>query len=152
MEPNTALFFRRFSPRDMEILQKRFLPGYSVDKVLKTLDLWDTRQCNQLPFDIFAIMVNTTVVGRICLYLEANFSNIRLKPEILPEFRRKGYGSLAVVQAYELVRRYEFPSVSMNISPDDEGAIAFATSLGFKPESTIKNPEGKRLCIYKLYY
>lgn len=132
MERNVAIFLRHFRYSDIEVLRSQILPGYSDDEIFKTLEQWNTHEYDDLPFEMYAICANTTIVGSLTLRLCDDYATVCLHPEILPKFRRKGYAKAAMAQAIELLRTHEYVSLSAQIPKDNVASIRLHEALGYK--------------------
>lgn len=144
------IYLRKFTVYDREWLQKNLLRGYSVDKVVQTIDEWDTKRRNGYPFEMYAITDNTKTVGWISIQLLEDLITARLDLEILPKFRRKGYGKFAMRQLLEVLCRHEYWHLSARIAKDNTAGIALHESLGYSLCGEDTEKDGQVFLLYKL--
>ena len=144
------LHLRYFRYSDYEVLQKKFLPGSSEEDVIKTLDFWNMHRYNDMPFEKYAICENTIIIGTLSLFLHDDLQTVSIEPEILPEFRRKGYAKAAMQIVFRVLRSHEFWHVTAQIRKDDIAGIRLHESLGYSLCSEAVNDEGNEVFIYKM--
>ncbi len=140
---------RYFRYSDFEVLHTKFFPDYTEEEIFKTLDRWDTHRYNDQPFEMFAICKNATLVGSISLLLHDDLSTVSIRPEILPEYRRKGYAKAAMTQAIVLLKTHEFWHLTAHIPKDNIAGIKLHESLGFTLDTETINIQGHEVYIYK---
>lgn len=143
------IYLRHFTPYDIEWLQKNFLIGYSADKVLDTIDAWNTKRYKGYAFEMYAITDNAKTVGWISARQHRDLYTISLEPVILPEFRRMGYATFAMQYLIGRLREREF-RFAARVRKDNTAGIALYESLDFVLRRRETDAEGHKILLYKL--
>lgn len=144
------IYLRHFTPYDVEWLQKNFLIGYAVDKIIETVDMWDSKQYNGYPFEMYAISDNMKTVGTVSMRVHENLLTVSLVPEILPEFRRKGYAKFAMQYLIGILHQHEYRHLAARIRKDNIASIALHESLGYTLSGEEIDDEGHTVLLYEL--
>ncbi len=92
-------------------------------------------------FELFAVMDKKTCVGVVSLY-ETAPGEISCGPEIKPQYRRQGYGYLAVRTALERGNLLGYTKAVAQIRQDNVASIALHTKLGFSLCRSFTNQRG----------
>lgn len=74
-------------------------------------------------------------IGIFVVYESSDISNIA----VFPEYRRHGVGKLLLRGACDVAKRNGAESISLEVRPSNEGAIALYNSLGFEEIGLRKN-------------
>ena len=143
------IYLRPFAYYDWEWVQKHRFPDRSRSEILDIIDQWHEKYKDGLPFAIFAICDNVKIVGNISANLQEDFNTIRLDIEILPKFRRKGYGTFAMRQLMIIMVNNTYNRLIARIPVNDSVSIAFHESLGYTPDSEETDPNGNKVRIYR---
>ena len=92
-------------------------------------------------FELLAVMDKKTCVGVVSLY-ETAPGEISCGPEIKPQYRRQGYGYLAVRTALERANLLGYTKAVAQIRQDNVASIALHTKLGFSLCRSFTNQRG----------
>ncbi len=140
---------RNFEKQDALVLSEKLYPNLSVEQIENMICLWNTKQYDGKYFEMFAVVVDDTIVGRVSLY-ECKEKTIHIGPEIFPEFRKKGFAKKAMLMACEIAKKRGCYTISQQIRLDNQASIALHTSLGFTMVGApFVNPKGNKVCTYE---
>lgn len=130
------------------LLQAMRYPNLSVQETEKLIDEWNQKRVNNRYFEMFAVLVEETIVGTVSLYQQIS-EVISIGPEIFRKYRQKGFGKKAMVQACRIAKEKGYKTVSQQIRTDNEASIALHTSLGFEANgSAYTNAKGNQVAMY----
>jgi len=92
-------------------------------------------------FEMFAVMDGETCVGVVSLYGLGDGA-VSCGPEIKPQYRRQGYGALAVGAALAQARLLGFTRAVAQVRRDNAASIALHQKLGFTRCRSYVNRKG----------
>lgn len=140
---------RSFEKQDAVMLSKELYQNLTVEQIEDMICKWSTKQYEGKYFEMFAIVVDGVVVGRVSLY-ECREKTIHIGPEIFCKFRKKGYAKEAMNMACDIAKERGCHLISQQIRLDNVASIALHNSLGFQMVGTpFANPKGNKVCIYE---
>ncbi|MBQ8393340.1 MAG: GNAT family N-acetyltransferase [Clostridia bacterium] len=140
------IHLRNFNEGDIEVL-KRMSPSKTENEILTMLKEWNSLEFNGKYSEKLAICEEGTIVGCIFLY-QHNEYIISAGPEILEEYRCKGYAYEAMKQAYDYAKRSGYKIATAQIRKDNIASIRLHEKLGFILDCEMLNKRGNEVFIY----
>lgn len=92
-------------------------------------------------FEMLAVMDDKVCVGFVSLY-EREDGAVSCGPEIKPQYRRQGYGYVAVWSALERAKRMGYSKAVAQVRRDNDASIALHQKLGFAQCRSYVNKKG----------
>ncbi|MBR5094695.1 MAG: GNAT family N-acetyltransferase [Oscillospiraceae bacterium] len=124
---------RQFRPEDAALIRRWEHPDLSLEEIVETIAAWNAGSHQGRPFEMFAVVAEGRIVGRISL-LGLSPSLVSLGPEIWPEERRKGYGRAAMVLLMERAAEKGYRIVLQQVRRDNAASVALHEGLGFESD------------------
>ncbi|MBE6560962.1 MAG: GNAT family N-acetyltransferase [Ruminococcaceae bacterium] len=142
------LILRNFTESDVLALQRTMHPDMPTEQIKELIAAWNRKEVNNRYFEMFAILKEETVVGKVSLYQHSK-EVISIGPEVFAAFRRKGYAKEAMSLACSIARGKGYKIVSQQIRCDNEASIALHNSLGFETNGLVyTSAKGSKVSIY----
>ena len=139
---------RNFMKTDALHLQKSSYSILSIKEIEDLVCEWNQKQVNHKYFEMFAVVVDETIVGMISLYQHST-EVVSIGPEIFKEYRQKGLAKEAMICACEIAKEKGYKIVSQQIRTNNIASIALHSSLGFETNGlTYTNAKGNQIAIY----
>ena len=69
-------------------------------------------------------------------------------PEVFEEYRKRGYGSLAVCKALDIAKNMGYKIAVAQIKKDNLASIMLHEKLGFEKDHEYINKRGNTVCFY----
>ena len=139
---------RNFIKDDALSLQKIRYSDLSVEQIEHLIFEWNQKQVNHKYFEMFAIVLDTSIIGTISLYQHTT-EVISIGPEIFEPYRQKGFAKEAMRHAFHIARKKGYKMVSQQIRTNNTASIALHSSLGFETNGiTYTNAKGNQVAIY----
>lgn len=124
---------RNFSAEDIPLLQKYRYPDLTEREIREMMDRWGRKEYEGKYFEQFAVADGRMLVGSISLYQHTR-SVVSFGLEIFVEYRRRGYASAAVGEAFQIAKSRGFGVVLDQVRADHTGSVALHEKLGFESD------------------
>lgn len=137
---------RNFNHNDAEIIRKLF--GTTSDEEISTLlGEWNKKIFQGKYFEMFAVTYDSTVVGSVSLYAHTKDA-ISCGPEILHEYRRRGFGYEAAAAALDYAKKNGYKIAVAQVRRNNPASIALHERLGFEIDHEFTNKKGSEVYFY----
>ena len=137
---------RNMDERDTELVATKLKMNQTEAK--KLIERWNSHLENGHFFEMLAVLDDDSVVGMISLY-EHSKSIISIGPEIFEEYRRKGFGKVAMTEAISRAKEKKYSIVLQQVRTNNSASIGLHESLGFEKDNSIyKNRKGNDIFLY----
>ena len=142
------IVLRNFLARDIPILQKYRYPDLTGQEIQKMIKQWGQKEYEGKYFELFAVTDGQTLVGSISLYQHTK-SIVSFGPEIFTEYRRRGYASAAIREAFQIAKDKGYRIVLDQVRTDNTASIALHRKLGFETDAyEYKNKKGNGVYLF----
>ena len=132
---------------DIDWLDKTEYKGLSTERRKKLVEDSDKGLCNGEFFRFFIVKRGEKCVGVINMSGHGK-DVVSVAPEILEEFRGRGFGEESLRIAYSLAKELGFREITAGIREDNLTSINLHLKLGFK---YVKNHVSKNGNVLKIY-
>lgn len=145
---NKVIIIRNFSNSDAEIFQNRHSNYLSIEEIRDIFRKWNIKEYEGKYFEMFAIVKDEEIVGRISLYQHSE-NVISCGPEIFEGYHRQGFAKEAMLLAMDIAKSKGYKVVIQQIRVDNVASIALHNSLGFETDGYVyRNKKGNEVVIY----
>ena len=142
------IVLRNFRDTDASIFQEKHSRHLSLEEIKELFRKWNLREYEGKYFEMFAIIKDEDIVGRISLYQHSE-NVISCGPEIFEGCCRQGFAKEAMVLAMEISKTKGYKAVLQQIRTDNEASIALHNSLDFETDGYVyRNKKGNEVLIY----
>ena len=142
------IVLRNFLARDIPILQKYRYPDLTGQEIHEMMEQWNQKEYEGKYFEMFAIMDGETCVGSLSLYQHTQ-SVVSFGPEIFTEYRRRGYASAAIREAFQIAKHRGYGVVLDRVRTNNTASIALHKRLGFETDAyEYKNKKGNSVYLF----
>lgn len=142
------IVLRNFKDSDASIFQEKNSRHLSVEEIRELFRKWNIKECEGKYFEMFAIVKDEEVVGRISLYQHSE-NVISCGPEIFEGCCRQGFAKEAMRLAMDIAKNKGYKVVMQQIRTDNVASIALHNSLDFESDGYVyRNKKGNEVLIY----
>ena len=142
------IILRNFLDGDVTIFQGKHNQHLSVDQIKDLFRQWNKKEYEDKYFEMFAIVKDEDIVGRISLYQHSE-NVISCGPEIFEGYCRQGYAKEAMLLAMDIAKSKGYKVVMQQIRTDNVASVALHNSLGFETDGYVyRNKKGNEVFIY----
>lgn len=142
------IVLRDFISSDIPALQKHCYPDLTGQEIQKMMEQWNQEEYAGKYFKLFAVTDGQTLAGSISLYQHTK-SIVSFGPEIFTEYRRRGYASAAIREAFPIAKDKGYRIVLDQVRSDNTASIALHQKLGFETDACeYKNKKGNRVYLF----
>ena len=142
------IVLRNFRDTDASIFQEKHSRHLSLEEIQELFRKWNLREYEGKYFEMFAIIKDEDIVGRISLYQHSE-NVISCGPEIFEGCCRQGFAKEAMGLAMEISKNKGYKVVMQQIRTDNGASIALHNSLGFETDGYVyRNKKGNEVLIY----
>ena len=142
------IVLRNFRDTDASIFQEKHSRHLSLEEIQELFRKWNLREYEGKYFEMFAIIKDEDIVGRISLYQHSE-NVISCGPEIFEGCCRQGFAKEAMGLAMEISKNKGYKVVMQQIRTDNRASIALHNSLDFETDGYVyRNKKGNEVLIY----
>lgn len=142
------IVLRNFRDTDASIFQEKHSRHLPLEEIKELFRKWNLREYEGKYFEMFAIIKDEDIVGRISLYQHSE-NVISCGPEIFEGCCRQGFAKEAMGLAMEISKNKGYKVVMQQIRTDNGASIALHNSLGFETDGYVyRNKKGNEVLIY----
>lgn len=142
------IVLRNFVDDDAATFQEKHSKHLSIEEIRDMFRKWNVKEYEGKYFEMFAIVRDKEIVGRISLYQHSE-NVVSCGPEIFEEYRRQGLAKEAMTLALDIAKSKGYKIVLQQIRVDNVASIALHNSLGFETDEYVyRNKKGNEVCIY----
>lgn len=142
------IILRNFVDDDAVTFQEKHSKHLSIEEIRDMFRKWNEKEYEGKYFEMFAIVRDKGIVGRISLYQHSE-NVVSCGPEIFEEYRRQGFAKQAMTLAMDIAKSKGYKIVLQQIRIDNVASIALHNSLGFETDEYVyRNKKGNEVCIY----
>ena len=142
------IVLRNFRDTDASIFQEKHSRHLSLEEIQELFRKWNLREYEGKYFEMFAIIKDEDIVGRISLYQHSE-NVISCGPEIFEGCCRQRFAKEAMGLAMEISKTKGYKVVLQQIRTDNEASIALHNSLDFETDGYVyRNKKGNEVLIY----
>ena len=142
------IILRNFIESDAPMFQEKHSKYLSIEKIGDLIRKWNEKEYEGKYFEMFAIVRDEEIVGRISLY-QHSANVISCGPEIFEGYCRQGVAKEAMVLAMDIAKGKGYKVIMQQIRTDNVASIALHNSLGFETDGYVyKNKKGNEVLIY----
>lgn len=139
---------RNFVDNDAELFQEKHSKHLSIEEIRELFRKWNVKEYEGKYFEMFAIVKDEAVVGRISLYRHSE-NVISCGPEIFEGYCRQGFAKEAMLLAMDVAKSKGYKVVLQQIRVNNVASIALHNSLGFETDGYVyRNKKGNEVLIY----
>ena len=139
---------RNFLDSDAPIFQEKHSKHLSIEEIRDMFRKWNVKEYEGKYFEMFAIVKDEEIVGRISLYQHSE-NVISCGPEIFEGYCRLGFAKEAMMLAMDIAKSKGYKVVMQQIRTDNVASIALHNSLGFETDGYVyTNKKGNEVLIY----
>lgn len=139
---------RNFLDSDAPIFQEKHSKHLSIEEIRDMFRKWNVKEYEGKYFEMFAIVKDEEIVGRISLYQHSE-NVISCGPEIFEGYCRLGFAKEAMMLAMDIAKSKGYKVVMQQIRADNVASIALHNSLGFETDGYVyRNKKGNEVLIY----
>ena len=139
---------RNFLDSDAPIFQEKHSKHLSIEEIRDMFRKWNVKEYEGKYFEMFAIVKDEEIVGRISLYQHSE-NVISCGPEIFEGYCRLGFAKEAMMLAMDIAKSKGYKVVMQQIRTDNVASIALHNSLGFETDGYVyRNKKGNEVLIY----
>ena len=139
---------RPFFHEDAPVLKELIYPDLTIPEIEQLISSWNTKEYHGRYFEMLGVVHDNRIIGTISLF-EHSPHSLSCGPEILPQYRKQGFGRKAMLNAMEIAKGKGYQIAVSQISVDNKASIALHQSLGFESSGYIyKNQKGNDVLIY----
>ena len=133
---------RPFSREDAPLLKELIYPDLTTPEIEQLLSNRNTKEYRGRYFEMFGAIHDNRIVGTISLF-ELSPHSLSCGPEILPQYRKQGFGRQAMLIAMEIAKGKGYQMSISQIAVNNKASIALHQSLGFESSGYVyKNQKG----------
>lgn len=134
----------------MPVLREHGYGQYSRDELKALIDTWNGKVYDGRYFEMFAVDNGTEVAGCASLYQRSK-SIVSCGLEIYPDYRRKGYASVAYALLLDIAKEQDYKIAVAHVRTNNVASIALNKKLGFECENYeyINKKGDKVYCFIK---
>ena len=145
---NKVITLRNFLDSDAPIFQEKHSKHLSIEEIRDMFRKWNVKEYEGKYFEMFAIVKDEEIVGRISLYQHSE-NVISCGPEIFEGYCRLGFAKEAMMLAMDIAKSKGYKVVMQQIRTDNVASIALHNSLGFETDGYVyRNKKGNEVLIY----
>ena len=145
---NKVITLRNFLDSDAPIFQEKHSKHLSIEEIRDMFRKWNEKEYEGKYFEMFAIVKDEDIVGRISLYQHSE-NVISCGPEIFEGYRRQGFAKEAMLLAMDIAKGKGYKVVMQQIRVDNVASVALHNSLGFETDGYVyRNKKGNEVLIY----
>ena len=145
---NKVITLRNFLDGDAPIFQEKHSQYLSVEEIRELFQKWNIKEYEGKYFEMFAIVKDEEIVGRISLYQHSE-NVISCGPEIFEGYCRLGFAKEAMMLAMDIAKSKGYKVVMQQIRADNVASVALHKSLGFETDGYVyRNKKGNEVLIY----
>ena len=145
---NKVITLRNFLDGDAPIFQEKHSKHLSIEEIRDMFRKWNKKEYEGKYFEMFAIVKDEDIVGRISLYQHSE-NVISCGPEIFEGYRRQGFAKEAMLLAMDIAKGKGYKVVMQQIRVDNVASVALHNSLGFETDGYVyRNKKGNEVLIY----
>ena len=142
------IVLRNFVDDDAATFQEKHSKHLSIEEIRDMFRKWNVKEYEGKYFEMFAIVRDKEIVGRISLYQHSE-NEVSCGPQIFEEYRRQGLAKEAMTLALDIAKSKGYKIVLQQIRVDNVASIALHNSLGFETDEYVyRNKKGNEVCIY----
>lgn len=142
------IVLRNFRDTDASIFQEKHSRHLPLEEIKELFRKWNLKEYEGKYFEMFAIIKDEDIVGRISLY-QHSVNVISCGPEIFEGCCRQGFAKEAMGLAMEISKNKGYKVVMQQIRTDNGASIALHNSLGFETDGYVyRNKKGNEVLIY----
>jgi len=142
------IILRNFRGTDASIFQEKHSRHLPLEEIKELFRKWNLREYEGKYFEMFAIIKDEDIVGRISLY-QHSVNVISCGPEIFEGCCRQGFAKEAMGLAMEISKNKGYKVVMQQIRTDNRASIALHNSLDFETDGYVyRNKKGNEVLIY----
>lgn len=142
------IILRNFLDSDVTIFQKKHGKHLAIEEITDMFRTWNIKEYEGKYFEMFAIVKDEEIVGRISLYQHSE-NVTSCGPEIFEGYRRQGFAKEAMMLAMDIAKSKGYKVVMQQIRADNVVSIALHNSLGFETDGYVyRNKKGNEVIIY----
>ena len=139
---------RNFLDGDAPIFREKHSKHLSIDEIQELFRKWNVKEYVGKYFEMFAIVKDEEIVGRISLY-QHSANVISCGPEIFEGYCRQGFAKEAMLLAMDIAKSNGYKVVMQQIRADNVASVALHNSLGFETDGYVyRNQKGNEVLIY----
>lgn len=139
---------RPFSREDAPLLKELIYPDLTIPEIEQLISSWNTKEYRGRYFEMFGAIHDNRIVGTISLFALSAHS-ISCGPDILPQYRKHGFGRKAMLNAMEIAKGKGYQISVSQIAVNNKASIALHQSLGFESSGYVyKNQKDNDVLIY----
>lgn len=139
---------RNFLNSDAIIYQEKHGKHLPVEEIKNLFQQWNKKEYEGKYFEMFAIVKDEDIVGRISLY-HHSANVISCGPEIFDGYCRQGFAKEAMMHVMTIARSKGYKIVLQQIRVDNDASIALHNRLGFETDGYVyRNKKGSEVLIY----
>lgn len=142
------IVLRNFKDSDASIFQEKHSRHLSVEEIRELFQKWNVKEYEGKYFEMFAIVKDEDIVGRISLYQHSE-NVISCGPEIFEGYCRQGFAKETMLLAMDIAKRKGYQVVMQQIRTGNVASIALHNSLGFETDGYVyRNKKGNEVLFY----
>ena len=142
------IVLRNFGDSDASIFQEKHSKHQSIEDIQELFRKWNVKEYEGKYFEMFAIVKDEEIVGRISLYQHSE-NVISCGPEIFEGYCRQGFAKETMTLAMDIAKNNGYKVVMQQIRTDNVASIALHNSLGFETDGYVyTNKKGNEVLIY----
>lgn len=139
---------RNFLDGDAPIFREKHSKHLSIDEIQELFRKWNVKEYVGKYFEMFAIVKDEEIVGRISLY-QHSANVISCGPEIFEGYCRQGFAKEAMLLAMDIAKSNGYKVVMQQIRADNVASVVLHNSLGFETDGYVyRNQKGNEVLIY----
>ena len=142
------IVLRNFRDSDVLIFQEKHSNHLPIQEIRELFRKWNIKEYEDKYFEMFAIVKDDDIVGRISLYQHSE-NIVSCGPEIFEGYRRQGFARKAMTLVIDIAKSKGYKVVMQQIRIDNVASIALHNSLAFETDGYVyRNKKGNEVLIY----
>lgn len=142
------IVLRNFRDSDASMFQEKHSRHLSIEEIRELFQKWNIKEYEGKYFEMFAIVKDEEVVGRISLYQHSE-NVISCGLEIFQGYCKQGFAKEAMLFAMDIAKSKGYKVVMQQIRTDNVASIALHNSLDFETDGYVyRNKKGNEVLIY----
>ncbi len=142
------IVLRNFRDSDATVFQETHSKHLSIEEIRDMFQKWNVKEYEGKYFEMFAIVKDEEVVGRISLYQHSE-NVVSCGPEIFEGYCRQGFAKEAMTLAVNIAKSKGYKVILQQIRVDNLASIALHNSLAFETDGYVyRNKKGNEVLIY----
>lgn len=117
------IVLRNFRDSDASMFQEKHSRHLSIEEIRELFQKWNIKEYEGKYFEMFAIVKDEEVVGRIFLYQHSE-NVVSYGPEIFEGYCRQGFAKEAMTLAMDIAKSRGYKVVLQQIRVDNDASIA----------------------------